>query len=182
MSNKKPPIERVLLIDPDTGAQTVKVTVDAKSSDPKAIAEIKAMIHRASPAGRIAHLRKLAEDLPDDYPEKQAALEHLDHAGSSDVAHRLLWIAEATTLLEHSKIRQDGRKKRDAARKAGKASGAARRNAEFTEDDNKEEARKLHNELLSKGRGQREVAGIIAKTLEVAPHTVRRWTKDLRTK
>ncbi|MBF0093369.1 MAG: hypothetical protein HQL34_02375 [Alphaproteobacteria bacterium] len=156
MKQKKPPVTRTKIVDPDTGDVSTLISVAPTSPAPEAREAIKSIIMAASPSDQIACLRAKTAEFPSDFPEIGDIGVYLEKAESSvkqNVPHDLgavLWIAKAKTLIEQANRRIEGRHKRTSGARGGTVGARSRR------DISKEkrewvikEAQKLQNQLKS---------------------------------
>jgi len=122
-------VTRTLIVDPKTGDKEIRVHVNLRvpltKSDVQALVE---SLRAASPAGRLASLRAEATALPEEIPERAAAMEALDRAealmsGGADFRLIDAELREAALLVKHGvwrhKIRES-RRRRAVAERAGR--------------------------------------------------------------
>ncbi len=206
--SKKKWLDRTLIIDPDTGEQNTRVTINNENIPQDEMPEFKkeviSMLKRASPSGQIELMRNIADGLDDNYPEKKAAIAELNEAlAASDDMRQLYHIEKASGILEHAKVREaaisvreEALLKSKIAKNAGIKSGEKRSEISV---DNKEWVHSEAQKLLNEGRSTRDIVGIIHKKIKKEiegrygdserdypgettpkPGTIRIWTKEIR--
>lgn len=175
----KPPakaVTRTVIVDPDTGEQEARGSVNLcaplTKSDVQALVDL---LRAASPAGRLASLRARATALPDDIPERAAAMEALARAEALLAGGADFWpidaeLREAARLLDRGSGRREIRRRRasaaSAGRKGGEQSAATRSKAE-------RDAKLVREYDIARAQHGRNAAGIIAKRFGISPVRVR---------
>jgi hypothetical protein len=176
----KPPakaVTRTVIVDPDTGEQEVWVNVNLRApltkSDVQALVE---SLRAASPAGRLASLRARATALPEEIPERAAAMEALDRAEALLAGGADFWpidaaLEKAARLLDRGFGRREIRRRRasaaSAGRKGGEQSAATRSKAE-------RDAKLVREYDIERQKHGRDAAAIIAKRFGISASQVRK--------